>query len=105
RGGKGLAVGGNAAYRDATKTDAMIAALATDEAGAMGLSVGTMVGQRDLECGIGRLRARVGKEDAIHAFGHEAGNGGCGAERVFVSELEAGRIVQFGGLLADGIND
>ena len=49
----------DAADRGAAKANAMIAALAADQAGAGALALGLMIGQRDLERGIGGFRSRI----------------------------------------------
>ena len=51
-----LAVVDNAADRSTAEADAVIAALAADQAGARALTVDLMIGQRDLERGISGFR-------------------------------------------------
>ena len=55
QGAEDAAVGDDAADRDAAEPDAVIAALAADQAGAAALAAGAMVGDGDLQGGIDRL--------------------------------------------------
>ena len=66
---KGLAVAANAADRDAAKVDAVIAFFAPDESGFLAHSLGAPVGACHLERGVGRLRARAGKEHVVETGG------------------------------------
>ena len=52
-----LAVIDDAADRDAAEPDAVIAALAPDQAHARGVAAHIMIGERDLERGVDGLRA------------------------------------------------
>ena len=66
---KRAAVVDHAADRHAAEADAVIAALAADQAGARRLPGGAMIGQRDLQRGIDRFRTRIGEEDAVEPIG------------------------------------
>ena len=55
RGAEYLAVARNTAHRHAAEVDPVVAPLAADEAGALPLAAGAVIGQGDLECGVGRL--------------------------------------------------
>jgi hypothetical protein len=68
-----LAVGAHAAHRDAAEADAVVAALAPDEAGARALALGLVVGQRDFQRGIHRLGAGVGEERVVEVAGSQQG--------------------------------
>ena len=59
---EGLAVEGNAAHGHAAEVHAVIAALAADQPEALALAPGALVSQRDLERGVDRFGAGVGKE-------------------------------------------
>src|SRR5579883_3354280 len=67
RSGPHLAVAGDAADRDAPESHAMVGALPADEPRARRLAPRPMIGERDLERGVDRLRAGVGEEHAIEA--------------------------------------
>ena len=62
---KHLAVGHNAAHRDAAKVDAVVAFFAADQAGLAGLAFGAPVGTRHLQRRVGRLRTRAGEEHIV----------------------------------------
>ncbi|MNL75683.1 hypothetical protein D3C87_2015310 [compost metagenome] len=53
------------ANRDAAEADAVIALLATDDAGAGALADGALVGDRNLQRRIDRFRSGAGEEHAI----------------------------------------
>src|SRR5690606_39388601 len=63
-----LAVGHDATDGDATEIDAMIAALAADQAEAGAFAPYAMIGDRHLKGGIHRFRAGIGEEHMIHAL-------------------------------------
>ncbi|MEY9923331.1 hypothetical protein ABIF99_009646 [Bradyrhizobium japonicum] len=73
QGREGAAVGDHAADRGAAEADAVIAALAADQAGAARLAVGAVIGERDLQRGVDRLGAGVGEEDAVEALRRDLG--------------------------------
>ncbi len=100
-----LAVRRDAAHRDAAETHAVIAALAADEAGALPFTARAVVRQRDLECGIHRLRTGVDEEDAVQPRGHDLGHLLRRAEGHGVAHLEGRREVHGGGLRRDGVDD
>ena len=62
---EGAAVVDDAAHRDAAEADAVIAALAPDQPGAGALADRPLVGQRDLQRGVDRFRARAGEEHPV----------------------------------------
>ena len=100
-----LSIGDDAANRDATHADTVVAALAPDDAGARAFSPSAVVRHRDLECGVDSLRTRVYEEHAIvratgkpsDPFGKREGGG--------MPHLEAGTEVERGHLPLDGLND
>ena len=65
-----LAVADDAANRHAAEVDAMVAALAADQAGLGPVALGTVIAQRDLQRRIDGFRAGIGEE-------HVAEGGGC----------------------------
>ena len=60
-----FAVVDDAADRNAAEADAVIAALAPDQAGARAFAAHVVIGERDLERGVDRLRAGVAEEHVI----------------------------------------
>ena len=68
-----LAVGDHAADRDAAEADAVVAALAADEARARALTAGLVVAERDLERGVDRLAARIGEEGIVEIARRQQG--------------------------------
>ena len=67
-----FSVGDHAADRDAAEIDAVIAALAADQAGAAALPLHALIGERDLQRRLDRLRARVGEEDMVEPLRRDA---------------------------------
>src|SRR3546814_1368838 len=57
-----LAVVDHAPDRDAAEADAMVPLLPTDQTGARALAPHPVIGERDLERGVDRLRSAVGEE-------------------------------------------
>ena len=97
------AVGDHAADRNAAEADAVIAALAADQARARVLALGVVIRDRDLERGIDRLRARIGEEDVVHRLGRQRRDAAGELERHRMRELEGGRVVEFGGRAAGSL--
>src|SRR5688572_28471274 len=79
-----LLVRGDAADRHAAEVDAVVAALAADQAVAPRLAARALVGERDLERGVGGLGARVAEENAREPRRRDA--------REPLGELERGRV-------------
>ena len=100
-----LAVADNAADRDAAKADAVIAALAPDQAGARSFAADGVIGERDLERGVHRFGAGVAEEHMIEVAGRERGDPARQLESLRVGKLEARRIVELGGLPLDRLHD
>ena len=100
-----FSVGDDAADRDAAEADAVIAALAPDQARARAFAAHVVIGERDLERGIDRLRARIAEEDVVEIAGRERGHAARQLERLRVRELERRRIVELGRLGADRGDD
>ena len=71
-----LAVVDDAADRDAAEADAVIAALAADQARAAALAGDVPVGERDLERGVDRFRARIAEEHVIEVARRQLGDRG-----------------------------
>src|SRR5664279_4930723 len=60
-----LAVGNDAADRDAAEADAVITTLAADQPHARGVAANVVEGERDLERGVDRLRSGIAEEYVI----------------------------------------
>ena len=96
-----LAVVDHAADRDAAEADAVIAALAADEAGARALAVGAVIGERDLERAVDRLGARVAVEGVVEVARQQGGMARRQLERLGMAHLERRRVVHLVELLGD----
>ena len=96
-----LSVADDAADGGAAKTDAVIAALTADQADAAALAVDLVIGQRDLERGVGRFRAGIAEEHMVEACGRQFRDAAGEFEGLRDAELERRRIVQRLGLLGD----
>ena len=99
------AIGHDAADRDAAEADAVIAALAADQARAGALAADVVIGERDLERGVDRLRARVAEEDMIEIARRQRRDPAGELEGARMGELERRRIVELGRLRADRRHD
>ena len=100
-----LAVGDHAADRDAAEADAVIAALAADEAHARGVAAHVMIGERDLERGVDRLGAGIAEEHMVEIAGRQRGDAARQFEGLRVAELEGRREIHFRRLLLDRGDD
>ena len=89
-----LAVGDDAADRDAAEADAVIAALAADQPGLGALAEHVPVGERDLQRRVGGLRAGVGEEDMVEIAGRQRRDPGRGGEHLRMAELEGRREIE-----------
>ena len=100
-----LAVGDDAADRDAAEIDAVIAPLAADQAEPAALAARPMIGKRDLEGRLDRLRAGIGEEDVVDALRRELDEARGELEGLGMAHLEGRRIVELGNLALDGLHD
>ena len=100
-----FAVVDDAADRDAAEADTVIAALAPDQAGARAFAAHVVIGERDLERGVDRLRARIAEEHVIEIGGRKRGDAARELERLGMGKLEGRRIVELGRLRADRRHD
>jgi hypothetical protein len=100
-----LAVGHDAAHRDAAEIDAVIAALAADQAGAGALAAGTVIGNCHLQRRVGRFGTRIGEEHMLHALRSDVDQPVGQLEHDGMAHLEGRRIVEFGGLVLDRLGD
>jgi hypothetical protein len=100
-----FAVGGYAADRDATESNAVIAALAADQHVAMAFAARTMVRKRYLQCGVHRLGSGVCEEYVVKIAGRELCNQiGC-AKLPGMAHLKQWRVVQSVELAFDRLDD
>ena len=95
-----LAVGDDAADRDAAEADAVIAALAPDQARARAFAAHIVIGERDLERGVDRLRAGIAEEHVVEIARRQRRDPARELERLRMAELEGRRVVELGGLRA-----
>ncbi len=100
-----LAVGDDAADRNAAEADAVIAALAADQPGARALAAHIMIGQRDLERGVDRFRAGIAEEHAVEIARRQRRDAARQLERLRMGELERRRIIELRGLALDRRDD
>ena len=100
-----LAVGDDAADRDAAEIDAVIAALAADQAEARAVALGAMIGERDLQRGVDRFRTGIGEEHVVEALRRDVDQPVGEFEDDRVAHLEGRRVVELGRLLLDRLGD
>ena len=100
-----LAVADDAADRDAAEIDAVIAALAADQAEARALADGALIGERDLEAGLDRLGAGIGEEDVVDAGRHVGDQARRQLEALGMADLEGRRVVELADLIGDRLDD
>ena len=100
-----FAVVDDAADRDAAEADAVIAALAPDQARARAFAAHVVIGERDLERGVDRLRAGIGEEHMVERAGRHRRHPARQLEGLGVGELEGRRVVELGRLRLDGLDD
>src|SRR4029078_9079111 len=100
-----LAVVGGAADRGATEVDAMIAALAADQADFRSIALCPVIGERDLERSLDRLGSRVGEEYVIEARRGDVDKLRRALEGPRMAHLEAAGEIELADLLADRLDD
>ena len=103
------AVVDEAADRNAAEADAVIAALAPDQAGPRALADGALIGDRDLESRIDRFRTRAGEEhplELVRALARSDGGKPLGEiEHDGMAHLEGRGEIEIGDLVRDGFAD
>src|SRR5262249_5333518 len=87
------------------EADAVVAALAPDQAGARAFAAHVVIGERDLERGVHRLRARIAEEHVVEVAGRERGNPARELERLGMGELKGRRVVERGRFRLDRRDD
>ncbi len=100
-----LAVVDHAADRNAAEADAVIAALAADEALARALAPHVVIGERDLERRVAGLRAGIAVEHVIEIARRELGYARRQLERQRMGELEGRREIELRRLPLDRRHD
>ena len=100
-----LAVVDHAPHGDAAEADAVVTALAADEAGARAFATRAVIGEGDLERGVHRLGTRVGEEHVVEPGGQPAHDLVRELERSRVAHLERRGVVHLGDLAAHGLRD
>src|SRR5499433_2906787 len=100
-----FAIVDHAADRNAAEADAVVAALAPDQARARAFAAHVVIGERDLERGVHRLRARIAEEHVVEVAGRERGNPARKLERLGMGELKGRRVVERGRFRLDRRND
>jgi hypothetical protein len=100
-----LAIGDDAADRDAAEADAVIAALAADQARARALAAHMMIGERDLERGVDRLGAGIAEEHVVEVARRQRREAAGELEGLGMGELEGRRVVERGRLRGDRLDD
>ena len=93
------------ADRHAAEADAVIAALAPDQTRARRLTGGALIGERDLQRGVDRFRARIGEEDTIESLSARSRPAARRNQTQWVAHLERGREVEGHQLTLDGRGD
>ncbi len=96
-----LAVVDDAADRGAAEADAVITALAADQPAAGALALDLLIGQCDLERGIGGLRSGIAKENVIEPGRREVGDAAGEFEGLGNAELKRRGVIQRLGLFGD----
>ena len=102
---EGLLVRLQPADRHAAEVDAVVAALAADQAKALPFAARPMVGERDLERGVDRFRAGVGEKHPREALGRDTREPLGELEGDRMTHLEGRREVHRGDLALDRLDD
>ncbi len=100
-----FAVVDHAADRNAAEADAVIAALAADQALARAGPAHIVVGERDLERRVGGLGARIAEEGVVEIARGELGQARRQLKRRRMGELEGRREIELGRLALDRGDD
>ena len=99
------AVGADSPHGHPAEADAVIGALAADQAGAARLSAPAMIGERDLQRGIDRLRPGVDEERMAQIAGQDRRQLGCQLEGGRMAHLEGGGVVELRNLPLHRLHD
>ena len=96
---------GDPPHRNAAEADAVIAARPADQPGPHPIAAHAVIGERDLQRGIRRLRPGIDEKDVVDIAGHQFGQPGRIAERQGMAHLEARGIVKRPHLAGDRVAD
>src|ERR1700735_5096591 len=96
-----LAGGDDAADRNAAEADAVVAALAADQAGARRLATHIVIGERDFERRVDRLGTGIAEEHPVEIARRQRRHAAREFERLRMSELKRRRIIELFGLALD----
>ena len=100
-----LAIGDDAADRDATQANAVITAFPADDAGPCRVTAQAMVGDGNLERRVDGLRARIHEEHAVVRTTRQGSDARGERKRGRMAHLEAGREVERFDLGLHGLDD
>ncbi len=100
-----LAIGADAADRNAPEVDTVVALFPADQPGLAGLTLGAPVGTRHLQRSVNRFRARTGEEDMFQAGWHQGLDLVGQLEGQWMGVLKRRTVVKFCDLPAHGFGD
>ncbi|VCU71771.1 hypothetical protein PIGHUM_03861 [Pigmentiphaga humi] len=89
-----LAVRPHPAHRHPAETHAVVAPLPSDEPHALSFSARAVIGQRDLQRGVDRLRPRIREKNAVQALRHDGRHPLRRLEGHRMPHLERRRVIQ-----------
>ena len=104
-GAEKLAIRAEAAHRDAAEVDAVVAALAPDEPEASVVAARAVIGERDLERAVDRLRTGVREKHALEALRRDRREPLGKIEGERMTHLERRCEVHLRGLALDRLHD
>ena len=100
-----FAVGGQTAHTHAAKVHAVVALFSSNEDIAVAFPAGSVVGQGDLQGGVGGFRTRVAKKHLVQIARAQIGNHLCGLKGLVVADLKGRGVVEGVELFFDGFGN